>query len=157
MNKTRFRTFILLNAVVAVASVFVYLYGQGSLPPELLTYVTTGAGVPLTRGMVAMIFMMGSLLSVVTVVGLFFFWNPARYLAVLLLAQGLVFTTVLGPVVQTGLAAVLEGLNTFTAGFVLALAFFSSASEHFKRRKLRESGCPPAAVEAPPKASRPER
>jgi hypothetical protein len=73
-------------------------------------------------------------LAIISTVGLFFFWGPARFLVLALLAQGLIITPWLGPLVETGWAAALDRFGAFLSGAILALAFFSSAATFFERR-----------------------
>jgi hypothetical protein len=84
-------------------------------------------------------------LSLGSIIGLYFFWRPARVMyvtAALLIVAVNAFT---GPTVDAGYGESLDELSTLMAGAVIALAWFSPLAGVFDR-KFRNPGAaaPPA-------------
>lgn len=79
-------------------------------------------------------------LMLVSIVGLWFFWRPARmlYTAFLLVLACAVAAS--GSIVQTALTSVLSFMNTIIAGVILAMIYFSPLREDFE----------PPSADAPP-------
>lgn len=70
-------------------------------------------------------------LLLVSVVGLWFFWRPARLLYTLFLLALACAVAASGTVVESALTSVLAFMNTIIAGVILGLIFFSPLRERF--------------------------
>jgi hypothetical protein len=74
--------------------------------------------------------------AVVSLVGLWRFWAPARplYVTVLLIAIGLVAVIPGASTSASGLESAISSLGTLVAGMVIALMYFSPVSVEFERQ-----------------------
>lgn len=70
----------------------------------------------------------------VAYVGLFFFWNAARYIYLLLFAGMVVVVPFLGTYVSSGEQKLIVDLSNVFSGFLLAAIFISPIKSHFDKR-----------------------
>jgi hypothetical protein len=76
------------------------------------------------------------LLALVSMVGLFLFWRPARPLYLVTTAAGLFLTPFFGPYVDAGWETAFGEAATIISGMVLALVYFSPLKELFEKPKI---------------------
>ncbi len=72
-------------------------------------------------------------LFIVSMVGMFVFWSPARHLFLAGAVLGLPFLALLGPQVLSGLSAALSGAFYTVTGALLVLLYVPPVSQLFKR------------------------
>jgi hypothetical protein len=137
LNRTVFRALVALTVVTTVASSVISFAGVRYLPTALADYVRGGSGAVLSRTALAVVGYGGSLLVVVAVVGLLFFWKPARALLLAALALDVLVSPFLGITVQLPLATTLDGISGVLTGMVVALAYFSPVANFFERSPMR--------------------
>jgi hypothetical protein len=127
------RTLIVAEVGLVVLSVVGSLLTESLLPEPLRAYVETEFEGDITTREVAMILAAIPLvvLWLVSSIGLFFFWRPARFLYVVTMIFGLLATPFFGPYVDAGLGAMLESAGTIISGVILALVYFSPVKELF--------------------------
>jgi hypothetical protein len=128
------RTLIVAEVGFVVLSVVGSLLTESLLPEPLRAYLATEfegdiisvrdlvmicTGIPLV------------ILWLVSSIGLFFFWRPARILYVVAMIFGLLATPFFGPYVDAGLGAMLEDVATIISGIIVALVYFSPVKELF--------------------------
>src|SRR5437867_4246675 len=93
-TKSVFRLLLLLMVASAIIGDAFFFAGTSSLPPEVQDYIRAGAGSPLSRGAMRAAGYVGLVLAAVMVIGLFFFWQPARLLLLLMWALGLMAVSI---------------------------------------------------------------
>jgi hypothetical protein len=127
------RTLIVAEVGLVVLSVVGSLLTEVLLPEPLQAYLETEFEGDLTTFEVAMLVAAVPLviLWLVSSIGLFFFWRPARLLYVVTMIFGMLATPFFGPYVDAGLGAMLEDAATIMSGVILALVYFSPVKELF--------------------------
>ena len=75
--------------------------------------------------------------------GLWFLWNPARYIYAAALALSWITTPLLGPSVMTAWGGTLEDASSMAAGAILVLIFLSDLRKEF-RHKANKTAHPTA-------------
>lgn len=132
-----FRCLLVSMAVLGVATWAVWLLTEKTLPLELKVYLNSRHSQIVSGGSVALLPLYLSLylavvLFVASLVGLYFFWRPARILYCGYLLVWVVEDLCLGPGVTTGSVAALGDMLSIVCGVVLYMVFFSPISERFK-------------------------
>jgi hypothetical protein len=136
-SKGFLRTLIVAELVLGITSVVVSLFTESMLPEPLRAFVeaeseaevTThdmillAAGIPLI------------LLVLVSSIGLFVFWRPARILYVVTIVAGLLLTPFFGPYVDAGWGRVFEDAAVIVSGVILALIYLSPLKVLYERPK----------------------
>jgi len=130
--RTSFRTVVVAQLVATILADWATQATRTALPSPLREFtLAQPAPAPWLIGMgVVMI-----ALTLITTVGLFRFWSPARpmYLASMALAY---LVAPLAPVVvQTAFASTLFSLAALLAGLMVGLMYFSPAASEFRRRE----------------------
>ena len=127
------RTLIVAEVGLVVLSIVGSLLTESLLPEPLRAYVATEFEGEITTRDVAMVAAAVPLLILwlVSTIGLFFFWRPARMLYVVTMIFGLLAMPFFGPYVDVGLGAMLEDAATIISGVILALVYFSPVKELF--------------------------
>jgi len=72
-------------------------------------------------------------ISLIAAIGMFFFWRPARVLALIGTLLALVALPFSEPFVATGLATLFNEGSSILWGMVLALAYWSPLTQRFAR------------------------
>ena len=75
------------------------------------------------------------LLTIITAVGLYRFWRPARPLYLASMALAYLAAPVTPPVVQTSLASMLPSLAAVLSGLMVGLMYFSPVASEFGHRR----------------------
>jgi hypothetical protein len=73
------------------------------------------------------------ILSLVSSIGLFFFWRPSRILYLISSVLGLLLAPFLGPYVDAGWGRALEDAALVVSGVILALVYFSPLKSFYER------------------------
>jgi len=76
------------------------------------------------------------ILLLVSSIGLFFFWRPARILYLITSVAGLLVTPFFGPYVDAGWGTTFDEAATIVSGVILALIYFSSLKELYEKPKV---------------------
>jgi hypothetical protein len=126
-SKGFLRTLIVTEICLGVLSIVVSLLTESSLPESLRTYVEAEAEADITARHIAMLATAIPLiiLLLVSSIGLFFFWGPARILYLITIVGGLLLTPFFGPYVDAGWGAAFEDAAIIVSGVILALIYFS--------------------------------
>jgi len=132
------RTLIVAEIGLVIVSVVVSMVTESTLPEPLRAYleaeveadITTWDLVMLATGIPLLI------LLIVSSVGLFFFWRPARVLYSITMAAGLVMTPFFGPYVDSGWGTMFDQAAIVVSGAILALIYFSPLKVLYERPKI---------------------
>ena len=135
ITKSRFRLLLTAWVVVEILDGVVSEASVSSLPAPLRDYVQAQSEANLTTGeIVASIIAILTLIAfVVSIIGLYLFWRPARPLTVITLVLALIYTVLAGPTVELGLATSLDELGAVLWGIILALIYLPPAKDWFER------------------------
>jgi hypothetical protein len=132
-----FRLIIAAQAIVGILAGWQSIAGRGSLPSPLREYALSQpdpAGAELWLGLIFLI------LSIVTTLGAFLFWPPARPLYAASFALAFLAVPAFPPVVQSPLASTLQLAGTALSGFTIALMYFApEIAALFHRRSSPDS------------------
>jgi len=137
ITKNVFRTLVISSAVLALFAESIDYFFPNLVPAELrnalqefepledkngyLQYIELGVALTLT------------LAWLVSVVGLFSFWSPARALFVASLLVPIVWAGTLGPQVMSGQSEALMLLSLFFAGIITAIMYLQPVSGYFRK------------------------
>jgi hypothetical protein len=116
------RAMLLVHIAFGAGSLVVDQFTQDSLPSSLRDYYYSELfeQYPVVANSMGIVFVG---LMVISWIGLWFFWNPARYIYAIALAVTWITTPLLGPSVSTAWGGTLEEASTMTAGAILVLIF----------------------------------
>jgi hypothetical protein len=78
-------------------------------------------------------------LMIISLIGLWFFWNPARFIYATGLAVAWITTPLLGPSVSTAWGRTLEDASTMAAGAILILIFLPIIGNRSSRKEANQS------------------
>lgn len=135
ITKSSFRALLVAAVAFGILGVVVTFATEPSLPAPLAEYLRAQSEAELTARDLAFLALGIPLLIAagVSVVGLFFFWRPARPLAVTTSVVGELLMPLTGPTVASGWAVMPDDFNLLLTGAVLALAYCSPAREWFEK------------------------
>lgn len=129
MTTTRFRQFLIVSAVLVVASVVIGLLPGGYSPALADAYANEPVPRLLQYEAMAIVALLAVLAATVAgFIGLFLLKRWGRTLSLALTLIGLPLYLLLGPVVQSPLEAMLADASSLAWGACLALAYFSPVS-----------------------------
>lgn len=77
------------------------------------------------------VLLIGLAVMLVSLVGLWVLWRPARMLFTIYLLCLAVAIVLAGPLVESSLTSVLAFMNTIISGLILGMIYFSPLREHF--------------------------
>jgi hypothetical protein len=129
-----FRALLCIFLLLVVAEVASGALTVGWLPEPLRKYVEAEMDRPPDAQMavLALFSLLSLALLIVSSLGLFYFWRPARMLyTVCLLTLGCAVAAS-GTVVESALSTVFSYMNTIIAGVILGMIYFSPIREHFE-------------------------
>lgn len=140
MTSTQFRALLLFSVATGLASAFI-----DALFPALIPEALSAAWEkePPFDPEVETFWLLVALLvpwllaSVVSTVGLFFYWRWARPLALIVAVLGLAVSPLLGPGLASGWSSALLEASFLSWGAVLALAYWSPIGQRFERQPNR--------------------
>jgi hypothetical protein len=137
ISKKQFRVLLTLCLAAFIASVIAGALDAWLLPKQLLDYERSQHGIHPTNGelIASILGAPGTIAAFVSLIGLYCFWPPARWLAAAAWAYLLVWMPFSpGPVVTNTLCAALTACFQLLAGAVLALVYFSPAADWFRKK-----------------------
>ena len=141
-SKVFLRTLIAAEVALCIISVVVSLLTESALPDPLRAFLDAEAKAEMAaRDM--MLFAAATplfILLVVSSVGLFFFWRPARILYLIDTVAGLVVAPFFGPYVDAGWGTALGEVATIVSGVILALIYFSPLKDLYEKPKAVPQG-----------------
>jgi hypothetical protein len=145
-----FRCVLICTAVVIIATSLVWLLTRDQLPYELRRYLNQRhSEIVSDGGLPQLLFLLlPVVLFVTSLIGLFFFWPPARVFYCGSILTGIVEVVSVGPRVTTGPVAALGEVVSILLGVILYMVFYSPIREEF-RRNLPRSG-PGHTITPPP-------
>jgi hypothetical protein len=129
--RTTFRLIVVAQALLGLLAGWQSLAGRTDLPAPLQQYALTQpppAGAELWLGLIFI------LLSIITTVGAFMFWPPARPLWAGSMVLAFVAAPFLPPAVQTSLASALQSAAVGLTGLAIGLMYFApNVAAQFER------------------------
>jgi hypothetical protein len=137
-TKGLLRTLIVAEIVIGIISIVVSSFTESTLPEPLRAFSEAQTESEITTRGVAMIAAAIALiiLLLVSSIGLFFFWRPARILYLLTLILGIAMTPFFGPYVDAGLGTAFEDIAVVISGVILGLVYFSPLRELYEKPKV---------------------
>lgn len=141
LTKRNLRLLVIADLLLVVLGVVVGLLSEDSLPEPLRVFVraqreadrdadlTTNEWIGVAIGFPLIIAML------VSHVGLFLFWRPARVLYVASLIGLIALSLFLGPHVSTGWVQAIDTASLTITGMVLALIYWSPLKELYEKPK----------------------
>lgn len=96
-------------------------------------YIKAPGGLP---NLIKLIIVLATLLmGLIGMIGLFFLWDPARYIFLTgIIIKNFFSFLVLGPKISMPLRETFGGIEVFLDGVIIAVIFFSPVREYFKRK-----------------------
>lgn len=131
--ETGFRVVIASSVAAGVVGIIVMVLSEASLPFELQRYMSRQSAGPIsTRDLIMLVIWVPAMvLSLIAAIGMFFFWRPARTLALIGTLLALAAVPFSSPIVATGIATLFNEISSISWGMVLALAYWSPVAQHF--------------------------
>ena len=135
ITETGFRVVLASSVVAGIIGIIIMMLSEASLPFELQRYVSQQAAGPMSaRDLVAIVIWVPAMvITLIAAIGMFFFWRPARVLALVGTLLALAALPFSEPFVATGLATLFNEGSSILWGMVLALAYWSSLAQRFAR------------------------
>jgi hypothetical protein len=131
-----FRALLCVFLLLVIAEVASDIMTVGWLPEPLRKHVEEqmkpGGPVTPDLAILAMFSLLSLSLMLVSLIGLWLFWRPARMLYTLCLLTLGCAVAASGTVVESALTTVLSYMNTVIAGVILGMIYFSPVREHFE-------------------------
>jgi hypothetical protein len=114
------------------------LFTESSLPEPLRAFLDAESEAEITvREMVMLLAAIPVIiLLLVSSIGLFFFWRPARMLYLIALVAGLLLTPFFGPYVDAGWGTTFEEAAVIVSGVILAPVYFSPLKDLYEKPKI---------------------
>ena len=130
-----FRVILASSVAAGIVGIIVMMLTEASLPFELQRYVSRQAAEPFSgRDVIALVIWVPAMvISLIAAIGMFFFWRPARVLALIGTVLALVALPFSEPFVATGIATLFNEGSSLLWGVVLALAYWSPLAQRFAR------------------------
>ena len=135
--KTLLRVAILAEILLAAVGLMAEIVLEPRLPEPLRNYLAAeGEKSWSTIHTVMLVLAVPMLIAaVVSWIGLWRLWRPARPIYLYLSIAGLLLTAFLGPSVASAVGSMFSDACTLTAGFILGLIYFSDLRHQFERRE----------------------
>jgi hypothetical protein len=135
LTKRALRFLLVAEILLAITGGIVTVFTESLLPDELQAYeqavseadVTTREWVLLGVGIVLLVFLL------VSSIGLFVFWRPARLLYFCTVIGGLALTPFYGPYVDAGWGTLFQEMAMIVSGVILALIYCSPLRDLYER------------------------
>ena len=133
ITETGFRVILASSIAAGIVGIIVMVLSEASLPFELQRYVSRQSSEPLSGGhLVAIVIWVPAIvITLIAAIGMFFFWRPARVLALIGTLLALAALPFSEPFVATGLATLFNEGSSILWGMVLALAYWSLLAQRF--------------------------
>jgi len=135
ITETGFRIVLVSSVAAGIIGIIIMVLSEASLPFELQRYASQQAAGPMSaRDLVAIVIWVPAMvITLIAAIGMFFFWRPARVLALVGTLLALAALPFSEPFVATGLATLFNEGSSILWGMVLALAYWSSLAQRFAR------------------------
>jgi hypothetical protein len=132
-SKTFLRVLIVAEYALIIVAIVVAFATESLLPEPLRTFVEDEASAELTNHDIAMLIIGLPLIGllIISSIGLFMLWPPARILYLIGIASGLILVPVFGPYVESGWGTAFEDAASIVSGVILALVYFSPLKRFF--------------------------
>ena len=137
VSPRNFQVIVILSQVLAIIIVVVQYVTEGSLPPELLGYLSNYETIliPDRFSIIELLtdlpFLIQTLLGILAAVGLILFRSWGRPVFLIYIAAALVVSLLTGPHINTGWTVVVGYFCSLVEGVILALIYFSPIREMF--------------------------
>ncbi len=133
--ETGFRVVLASSVAAAVVGIITMVLSEASLPFELQRYVSKQSAGPISaRDLIMLVIWVPAMvLSLIAAIGMFFFWRPARMLALIGTLLALAAVPFSSPIVATGIATLFNEISSISWGMVLALAYWSPIATRFEK------------------------
>ena len=135
ITETGFRVILASSVAAGIVGIIVTVLSEASLPFELQSYASRQSDGPFSgQDILALIIWVPAMvISLIAAIGMFFFWRPARVLALIGTLLALVALPFSEPFVATGLATLFNEGSSILWGMALALAYWSPLAQRFAR------------------------
>jgi hypothetical protein len=138
---TYFRTLLALHVLLIVGELTSGQLTRAGLPEPLrnyleLHYKTPEKTVGTNLEALAWVSLFGMTLLLVSMIGLWVLWRPARMLFTTYLLCLAIAIVLSGPLVESSLTSVLAFMNTIISGLILGMIYFSPLRDHFDAPQL---------------------
>ena len=133
ISETGFRAVLGSSIAAGLVAIIVAILSEAFLPIMLQQYVFTQAASPMSARMLVafLIWVPAVVITLVAAVGMYFFWRPARVLALIGTLLALAALPFYEPTVETGLAIFFNEGASILWGMVLAIAYWSPLAQRF--------------------------
>ncbi|MGH9721419.1 MAG: hypothetical protein ACRD8O_14515 [Bryobacteraceae bacterium] len=135
INEAEFRVILASSVAAGIVGIIVTVLSEASLPFDLQRYVSRQAAGPISgRDLIALVIWAPAMvISLIAAIGMFFYWRPARVLALIGTLLALAALPFSEPFVATGLATLFNEGSSILWGMVLAVAYWSPLAQRFAR------------------------
>jgi hypothetical protein len=135
ITENGFRVILASSVAAGIVGTIVSTLSEASLPLELQGYVSRQAAEPFSgRAFIAFVIWIPAMVtSLIAAIGMYFFWRPARTLALIGTLLALASLPFYEPFVSTGLDTLFNEGSAILWGMVLALAYWSPLAQRFAR------------------------
>jgi len=132
------RTLIVAEIGIGIICIVVSFFTESMLPEPLRAFLEAESEAEITARDLVMIAAAIPLiiLLLMSSIGLFFFWRPARVLYLITVVLGLAMTPFFGPYVDAGWGTTFEGVAMIISGAILALIYFSPLRDFYEKPKI---------------------
>lgn len=129
------RTLIVAEVAIMVLSIAVEIIAEQFLPEPLRAWLEREVESPTTVADVVLLLVALPLLAAIVVswVGLWRLWRPARWIYLLAVVAALLLEAVAGPWIYSGPGAALSTAQSLISGMIVALVYFTPLSAAFQR------------------------
>lgn len=137
-SKMLLRTLIVVEIVLGIIGGVVSFLTESVLPESLRAYMDAASETNVT-GWEMIMFAAGIPLliaALISSIGLFLFWRPARVLYLIAMIAGVLLTPVFGPFVDAGWGRAFEEAAGVVSGVILALVYFSPLKHLYEKRQI---------------------
>ena len=141
-SRRALRVLIVTEIAMAAAAVIAALVEQRFLPEPLRHWLEQDAERPLTTSEIVFAVLIVPLFGalVVSWIGLWRLWKPARRLYLFTVACGMAATLLTGPQVSSAIGSALSTAASMATGAIIALVYFSPLSVAFERPRAAPPG-----------------
>jgi hypothetical protein len=145
-SKYLLRVLIIVEVVVVVFMFISSSVFDPSLPEQLRAYNDKPLGDPFAPRLIVegALGILVLILALVSRIGLFFFWRPARPLYFASMIGNLLMTALNGPSVNPALSEMFDGAAAIICGIIFALIYFSPLRDLYAKKQPNKSPEPTA-------------
>ena len=134
-SKGFLRILVVAEIVLGIISIVVSLLTESSLPEPLRAFLDAESEAEITgREMILLAAAIPLIiLLIVSSIGLFLFWRPARILYLITIVTGLLLTPFFGPYVDAGWGTTFQEAAIIVSGIILTLIYFSPLKDLYEK------------------------